>query len=89
MQKLANAPKIRDQKTRGVSASEIIKVEQRLNIKFPFAYKEFLLLAGDYTGNLRIAEGHTSLDMLSKDTVLNNMRINLISMDRILPNHFG
>ncbi len=47
MQKLANTPKIGTQKIRGVSPSEITKVENKLNIKFPLAYKEFLLLAGN------------------------------------------
>lgn len=74
MQKLANAPKIRDQKTRGVSASEIIKVEQRLNIKFPLAYKEFLLLAGEYTGGLQLFDGHSTLDMLADVEVLGYLK---------------
>jgi hypothetical protein len=74
MSKLDKNKKIGHDTIKGVSESEIQAVENKLNIKFPLAYKEFLLLAGDYTGNLRIAEGHTSLDMLSKDTVLNNMR---------------
>lgn len=74
MQKLADAPKIRDQKTRGVSAAEITKVENRLNIKFPLAYKEFLLLAGEYTGGLQLADGHTSLDMLADDEVLGYLK---------------
>ncbi len=74
MQKLANAPKIRDQKTRGVSASEIIKVEQRLNIKFPLAYREFLLLAGEYTGGLQLFDGHCTLDMLADDKVLGYLK---------------
>lgn len=74
MQKLANTPKIGTQKIRGVSSSEITKVEQRLNIKFPLAYKEFLLLAGDYPGNLQLFDGHSTLDMLADNEVLGYLK---------------
>lgn len=65
MSKLDKNKKIGHDTIEGVSESEIKAVENRLNIKFPLAYKEFLLLAGEYTGNLRIAEGSTSLEELS------------------------
>ncbi|OCK51409.1 hypothetical protein BA768_16590 [Chryseobacterium sp. CBo1] len=74
MQKLANTPKIGTQKIRGVSPSEITKVENKLNIKFPLAYKEFLLLAGEYTGGLQLFDGHSTLDMLSHDEVLGYLK---------------
>ena len=57
----------------GVSESEIVKVEQGLNIKFPLAYREFLLLAGEYSGNLQLADGATSLAELSKESYMDFM----------------
>jgi len=74
MQKLADTPKIGTQRIRGVSTSEIQAVESRLNIKFPLAYKEFLLLAGDYPGNLQLFDGHSTLDMLADDEVLGYLK---------------
>jgi len=78
MQKLENAPKIREQKRKGVSATEIQVVENRLNIKFPLAYKEFLLLAGEYTGGLQLGNGHSSLKMLSHPEILKDLKEALI-----------
>lgn len=74
MSKLDKNKKIGYHSIRGVSTTEITKVEQKLNIKFPLAYKEFIILAGDYLGNLRVAEGHTSLDMLAHPEVLKNLK---------------
>lgn len=67
LEKLEKAPRIREQKTKGVKESEILKVEKHLNIKFPLAYKEFLLLAGQDHGGLQLADGATSLADLSDE----------------------
>lgn len=86
MSKLNANKKIGHDTIEGVSESEIKNVENKLNIKFPASYREFLLLAGNYTGNLRISEGHTSLKMLADDNVLKSLKdslnINGLSINR-------
>lgn len=77
LEKLKNAPKIREQKTKGVKESEISKIENRLKIKFPLAYREFLLLAGKDHGGLQLADGHTSIEILADERVLNNLKVSL------------
>ncbi|KFF28066.1 SMI1/KNR4 family protein [Chryseobacterium vrystaatense] len=69
LKKLKNNPTINRRTIKGISEDAIKKVEKKLNIKFPDAYKEFLFLAGDYTGGLRLAEGNSSIDILVKDDV--------------------
>jgi hypothetical protein len=70
MSKLDKNKKIGHDTMKGVSESEIQAVENKLNIKFPLAIREFLLLAGDYPGNLQLFDGHCTLDMLADDEVL-------------------
>ena len=52
LKKLKKNSKIGSQKIIGVTENEIQKVEKKFNIIFPKAYREFLLLAGKYIGNL-------------------------------------
>jgi SMI1 / KNR4 family (SUKH-1) len=46
--KMKNTPKIKNVENRGISEIKINELEQKLNIKLPKAYKEFLFLGGDY-----------------------------------------
>lgn len=69
LKKLKENPTINRRTIKGISEDAIKKIEKRLNVKFPLVYKEFLYLAGDYTGGLRLAEGNSSIDMLVKDDV--------------------
>ncbi len=52
-------------KMRGVSELEIKKAEQKYNINFPKAYKEFLYLAGDYSGNLHLMDTNSLEELIS------------------------
>jgi hypothetical protein len=79
LKKVENNKKIGFDKIKGVKESEILKVEKRLKIKFPLAYKEFLLLAGDYPGNLQLADGATSLEQLSKENYIAYMNKALLT----------
>ncbi len=69
MKSLQENKKIGHDEVEGVSEDQIRKVEQSLKIKFPAVYKEFLFLAGEYHGNLKLFPGHNDLEMLSKETV--------------------
>ncbi len=66
LQKLKENDKIDSQRIKGVTESEIQKVEQKLEISFPKAYKEYLYLAGEYSGNLHMLETD-DLKTLSSD----------------------
>jgi hypothetical protein len=46
----------------------IREYERKLNLKFPLAYKEFLFLAGDDSGNLNFLPGASDLEMLGKES---------------------
>lgn len=48
LKKLEQTPSIKGHKSRGISAAEIQNLEQKLKIKFPIAYKEYLFLGGKY-----------------------------------------
>ncbi|SDI48586.1 SMI1 / KNR4 family (SUKH-1) [Chryseobacterium taeanense] len=48
LKKMKNTPIIKGNENKGNSETEIEKLEQKLNIKFPKAYKEFLFLGGKY-----------------------------------------
>jgi hypothetical protein len=69
LKSLKETPKIGEQEIKGVTEKYIQEVEKSLGIKFPLAYREFLLLAGDDSGNLRLFPGYSDLEMLSKETV--------------------
>ncbi len=69
LKSLKETPKIGLQEIKGVTGKYIQEVEKSLGIKFPLAYREFLLLAGDDSGNLRLFPGYSDLEMLSKETV--------------------
>lgn len=73
LNKLEKNKKIGHDKIKGVKESEILKVEKRLKIKFPLAYREFLLLAGEYAGNLQLADGATSLKELANEEYMEHM----------------
>ncbi|SDI48635.1 SMI1 / KNR4 family (SUKH-1) [Chryseobacterium taeanense] len=45
---MKNTPIIKGDQNRGISEQEIEKLEQKFNIQFPKAYKEFLFLGGKY-----------------------------------------
>jgi len=66
LQKLKETPKIGSDKIIGVSESEIEKAEQKCNVKFPKAYKEFLFLAGKDRGALPIMDT-ADLETISSD----------------------
>jgi hypothetical protein len=65
LKKLKNNQTINWSTIEGISENEISKTEKKLQIKFPTAYKEFLFLAGEYTGGLRLLEGNSNLSILS------------------------
>jgi len=46
--KMKNTPKIGKWENKGISEQEIEKLEQKFNIQFPKAYKEFLFLGGEF-----------------------------------------
>ncbi len=69
LKKLENNKTINWDTIKGVSESEIKKTENRFGIKFPLAFKEYLYLAGDSSGGLRLADGNGSLAVLIKDDV--------------------
>ncbi|SDI48540.1 SMI1 / KNR4 family (SUKH-1) [Chryseobacterium taeanense] len=46
--KMKNTPKIGSWENRGISEQEIEKLEQKFNVTFPKAYKEFLFLGGEF-----------------------------------------
>lgn len=69
LKKLENNKTINWDTIKGVSDSEIKTVENRFGIKFPLAFKEYLYLAGDSSGGLRLADGNGSLTVLTKDDV--------------------
>lgn len=69
LKKLENNKTINWDTIKGVSESKIKKVENRFGIKFPLAFKEYLYLAGDSSGGLRLADGNGSLAVLIKDDV--------------------
>jgi hypothetical protein len=50
LKRLEKTPKIGTDKIKGVSESEIEKVEKKFNIVFPKSYREFLILAGEKQG---------------------------------------
>ena len=77
LENLEKNKKIGHDKIRGVKEAEILETEKRLKIKFPLAYREFLSLAGKYAGNLQLADGHTSLEKLANEKVLNNLKSSL------------
>lgn len=54
---------------RGVSEDDIKNVEARLGSKFPQAYREFLYLAGEYSGGISpyLMPGAESLNELAED----------------------
>ncbi len=52
LKRLEKTPKIGTDKIKGVSESEIEKVEKKFNIVFPKSYREFLILAGENRGAL-------------------------------------
>ncbi|THD32870.1 SMI1/KNR4 family protein [uncultured Flavobacterium sp.] len=66
LKKLKENLKIGSEKSRGVSINEIEKVEKKFGIIFPTAYKEFLYLAGEYSGNLMILDTD-DLETISSD----------------------
>ncbi len=66
LMKLKKTPKIQGEKIEGVLEIEIKKVEDKFKIKFPQAYKEFLFLAGAYSGNICIQDTN-DLESISDD----------------------
>jgi len=66
LKKLKENLKIGSEKSKGVSIDEIKKVEDKFSIEFPTAYKEFLYLAGEYSGNLPIMDT-ADLETISSD----------------------
>ncbi|MGH1383554.1 SMI1/KNR4 family protein [Kordia sp.] len=64
LKKLKETPKVKysSKIIKGISEEQIIKYEEQLNIKFPIAYKEFLFLAGQYSGYLTLLEGTSSIE---------------------------
>ncbi len=67
LKKLQQNQVIEGQKIKGCSVADINMTENKFKLQFPKAYKEFLLLAGEYSGALHMDA--TSLDFLSKDSV--------------------
>jgi len=74
LKKLEQNKTIRNSKIEGVSEVVIKHVENRLNIKFPEVYKEYLYLAGEYNGGLIMFPGHSDLTMLSKQSQLEKLK---------------
>jgi SMI1-KNR4 cell-wall len=66
LKKLEKNKKIGGQTIRGVSEIAIQTVEKKFKIKFPRAYKEYLLLAGEYAGRLPIMDTD-DLETISSD----------------------
>ncbi|MFD2917092.1 SMI1/KNR4 family protein [Psychroserpens luteus] len=64
LQKLKENKKIGSEIIKGLSKEHILEAEEKLDVKFPLAYKEFLYLAGSYSGNLHMLETD-QLEMLS------------------------
>jgi len=63
-------------KIRGVSQVDIQKIEKQLNVRFPASYIEFLYLAGEDSGNLKLFPGTSRIkDLANKDfrKFLNNL----------------
>ena len=56
LNKLRENIKIGTETSEGVSESDIKKVEEKFNIVFPKAYKEYLFLVGEYSGSLPIQD---------------------------------
>jgi hypothetical protein len=69
LKSLKETPKIGAREIKGVTEKYIQQVEKSLGVKFPLAYKEFLLLAGDDSGNLRLFPGYSDLEMLSDEDI--------------------
>ena len=66
LKKLAENVTIGKSTVRGVSEEEIRVVEEKFDIQFPKAYREFLLLAGEYCGALPLYDT-ASLEELAAD----------------------
>lgn len=66
LQALDKNRKIGVREIEGVSEEEIQKVEEKFNIKFPRAYREFLFLAGEYKGALPLYDT-SNLKTLASD----------------------
>jgi len=64
LKKLEETPRVKysSKSIKGIPEEQIIKYEELLKIKFPIAYKEFLFLAGEYTGYLTLLEGISSIE---------------------------
>lgn len=60
--KMKNTPKIGRWENRGISEQEIEKLEQKFNIKFPKAYKEFLFLGGEFQNCVEWDTNYRHLD---------------------------
>jgi len=74
LKKLEQNKTIRNSKIEGVSEVVIKQVENRLNIKFPEVYKEYLYLAGEYNGGLIMFPGHSDLTMLADEDVQKDLK---------------
>ncbi|UIR55062.1 SMI1/KNR4 family protein [Sphingobacterium sp. SRCM116780] len=71
--KMKNTPKIGKRENEGVSEEEISRLENKLNVTLPKAYKEFLLLGGRYDNIINNFEldfdGLESMQKLAKEKV--------------------
>ncbi len=78
---LKETPKIGSQEIEGVTEKYIQQVEQSLGINFPLSYREFLFLAGKYSGNLELFPGHSDLEMLADEEVRKTLHETITTND--------
>lgn len=76
LKNLENNLTIDDSEALGMSLEDIDKAENTLNIKFPKAYKEFMYLAGEYTGGLRLF-GSSSFSWVARQESLDSLKSQL------------
>ena len=59
---------IGEREMRGITEEQITKYEEQLELRFPKAYKEFLFLAGEYPGSLKLLDGVSTIeDLVDKE----------------------
>ncbi|WP_332453297.1 SMI1/KNR4 family protein [Chryseobacterium aquaticum] len=56
LKKLKSSSSIGGRVIQGMQENEINTIEKKLKIKFPKAYKEFIFLAGKYSGGLPLMD---------------------------------
>lgn len=72
-EKLSKNKKIGQDTIKGCTEKYINEVQKRLKVKFPKSYIEYLLLAGDYSGNLPILE-NPNLAFVSDPEILEQIQ---------------